>query len=472
MGNPYAQVALTYFRRVGSCGVTGWATAVMMCVAIVLLGTVVARSGIEHSTILLLIVIFPGLNLWQMIVAHATEQFADSRAHLMPNFRRPHLAAVALLGFSVVFLIPATFTWLAGVPSICLVAVTAFFCGTALPQPRWLKTSMSALVFAFLFLVIALGRSGREQLVLGLLTPSWQLELVSLVILLLAGAMILQGTTRLARRDEASPDSPRRNQAGQTGRGRSAAQQNVGEWPGLGGVKEWLAERHALGLAEHAHRAKTSPWSRVCRWQAGMTTGWSIWFWSVGLVGIYQAWAWLALADPSGPFPLGILLAFFPFLNSVVRWNDRTPTLAYELLLPVTRSAYLRQLGAAAALNQLQVWAAMSAVAIACWPLFGRANQPFILLVNLLVLSGLSQIWLFGVAVWWTRCRSMIMGVLVVILGVAQPLLLIGLQAADPRAEWWYAAWFVAGLFALFGQMLLHNAYRRWWSTELDCVKI
>ena len=161
---------------------------------------------------------------------------------------------------------------------------------------------------------------------------------------------------------------------------------------------------------------------------------------------------------------------FFPIGKSVARWDQRTPTLG-ELLMPVTRSAYLRQLGGAAALNELQLWAAMSTVAVACVLVTGNDGPPLATILDLLVISGLSQIWLFGVAVWWTRCQSCLLGLLVGLVAIFEPIVLIGMLWGGLPAEWRYATWFVAGLFALFGLLLMRNAYRRWWWTELDCVR-
>jgi hypothetical protein len=469
--NPYTQVALTYVRHIGASGVTGFVVAALTLMAFVFLGAVIAGSDTKHDAFLLLIVVVTVLSFWSMIVAHAREQFADSRAHLMPNFRRAHIVVVVILALIIVLLLPATFAWLAGFRSICPVALAMFFCGAELPQPRWLKVLGPTSWFALILLFIALGRVAPEKLFSAQLLSSGKLELPALVVLILGAAMTLRGRIRLTWLNEDMPDYHHPINSGWTTSRKSSNQREAGEaW--FQGARDWLAERHAAGLTRHAHRANTSRWSRVCRWQAGMSTGWSVWFWSVGLILPFQAWTWFLAAHPCGSVLLGYLLVFFPFFNSVMRWNERTPTLARELLMPVTRSGYLRQLGAAAALNQLQLWAAMSSVGIVCWLIAGKEKPQFAVIANLLVISGLSQIWLFGMVVWWTRCRSMILGMVVGVLVIAEPLLLIGVAGTEPLAEWRYASWLAAGLFAILGVLLLRNAYRRWWLTELDFVKM
>ena len=169
-----------------------------------------------------------------------------------------------------------------------------------------------------------------------------------------------------------------------------------------------------------------------------MTTGWSIWFWSLGLIlGLRPGSGSFAEARPvKSPGDSLDLLMFFPIGKSVARWDQRTPTLARELLMPVTRSAYLRQLGGAAALNQLQLWAAMSTVAVACVLVTGNDGPPLATILDLLVISGLSQIWLFGVAVWWTRCQSCLLGLLVGLVAIFEPIVLIGMLWGGLPAEW------------------------------------
>jgi undecaprenyl pyrophosphate phosphatase UppP len=65
----------------------------------------------------------------------------------------------------------------------------------------------------------------------------------------------------------------------------------------------------------------------------------------------------------------------------------------------------------------------------------------------------------------------MILAILAGVLLFVEPALVVGLSGADLLVKWQFSTWSVAGLFAVFGVLLLRNAYRRWWLTELDCVE-
>ncbi len=484
--NPYAQVALTYVRHVGASGIWGYVTAAVMLIAFVFLGTLIAGTDHNHNGLLLLIVIVFSLSLWRMIVAHAREQFADSRAHLMPNFRRAHIIVVAVLALIVGVVLPVTLTWLAGLHSVVPVALTVFFMGTVLPQPRWLKVLLSTFAYALFALFLILQQSKRTSALEQFASGHWssgQWELPAFILLVAGAVLTLRGGMRLARMNEDMPDYHQPIKGDGTTTRKSVDQGEAGEGKFPVGFRNWLAERHVAGLAGHARRADTSRWSRVCRWQAGMATGWSIWLY--GFAPILFIYALHALPWVFGngrtspglpPWLFGLCLTFCPVVVSAGGWNERTRALARELLMPVGRSDYLRQLGAAAGLTQLQLWGTMSVAAILCMLTIAEPTSQFVAIANLLVISGLSQIWLFGMIVWWTRCRSMILGILAIILAVAEPLflniVLAPIEAGGGLAEWQYATWSVAGLFALFGVLLLRNAYRRWWLTELDCVEV
>ena len=206
MANPYAQAALTYPRHIGASGIWGFITLALMLMALVVLGTVIADSGTMHSKFMMLaIVVLFSMSLWQMIVAHARDQFANPRAHLMPNFRDAHFAILAALASIVVLLIPVTFTCLAGFRSIIPVALSVFLCGAALPQPRWLTAVLSMFKWVLVLTFFVVANHWREQL-LSAQFVSGQLECPALIALVLGAAMAVSGGRRLARMNEDMAD--------------------------------------------------------------------------------------------------------------------------------------------------------------------------------------------------------------------------------------------------------------------------
>ncbi len=70
-------------------------------------------------------------SLFGFLAIHIKGQFADSRAHLTPGFRRVHatVAAIAALIFAVV--LPAVLTCFMGWHSVGFVAVVTLLFGTS-----------------------------------------------------------------------------------------------------------------------------------------------------------------------------------------------------------------------------------------------------------------------------------------------------------------------------------------------------
>ncbi len=138
-----------------------------------------------------------------------------------------------------------------------------------------------------------------------------------------------------------------------------------------------------------------------------------------------------------------------------------------KFMLPVNRATYLKQVGMAAALNQLQLWIGMS-VAIVLWQqLVASQAAPF--MMDALIYSFLCQIGLFGLAVWLIRLRkpSLILLVgMVLIQLVVCPMMFI--MTPGPWASCRHVVLWAAAGFAAFGLLAARDAYRRWLVTDLD----
>ena len=140
MPNPYAQVALTYVRHAESTARIGYLIAAVVVVLSLLVGSGIAVRFTEPDAYVWLLMNV--LCLCLAIVMHAKEQFADSRAHLMPGFRRAHARVAITLALMVAVLLPAAYTLLAGLRSVGLVAISVFLLGAVLwlvlRQLHWL----------------------------------------------------------------------------------------------------------------------------------------------------------------------------------------------------------------------------------------------------------------------------------------------------------------------------------------------
>ena len=195
-----------------------------------------------------------------------------------------------------------------------------------------------------------------------------------------------------------------------------------------------------------ARRADRSAWSRVCRWQAGMVAGLYIWLWAVVCFLSMFAIQCLLLAKGNRMpavviFP--VFLVAIPAVAPPVGWSHRIRTLSLGLVLPVDRPAYLRQFGLAIALSHFQLWGAMALLSGLLFLLFPAAGAPHstVSFPEMVAISGLYQIWSFGVCVAFARHAVLglatvgTMAYLALFLPVILGFVRLFRQLRDPRPE-------------------------------------
>jgi hypothetical protein len=481
MRSPYTQVALTYLRRpfssAGAYLTIFFCGLVLTILSPILLGCDIGEDRIRSSQLL---VFFVGMNvLFGRTIAHFKELLTDPRARLMPNSCRVQL--VVALGALLILAVaqPIVVALLAGLSCIGLTAVEVLWCALLLwnsltrSRPWGRLQSTVVLLEIIAVLAILFGPGGRILAVL-FLQPSPLYP--SLPVVALIGGLVLVGLVgfRLTRFDEDSPEFPC--------------------WPGGGSLTaETLAicrqadaaqrsrtrqsDRQAAQLTEHARRASVSRWSRICRWQVGMITGRSaIWF-SLLCFAAFAALYLVAIpirAHKHGAsfFHPAVMIALVLLLPTLMvagaLWYRRNHSLPYESLLCVDRAAYLRQVGAAAALSQFLLWLCMAA-GMSVWLLCIAREMPLAEVVSWLALSALVQPWLFGLCVWSLRFRSQISS-FVFAFSVAMLMAAAGvLMAADsPLKTNRSIVLGIAAVFALLGVLLAWHAYRRWLATDFD----
>jgi hypothetical protein len=204
-----------------------------------------------------------------------------------------------------------------------------------------------------------------------------------------------------------------------------------------------------------------------------MVAGWSLWFWIVGaLIYVHAISALTSMAPPGAREPMigitAFVLNFAPAMASVGIFNWRAFKLGHEASLPVARKSYLRQLGAAAALSHFQLWGGMAVALMLWWLLAGPRPFPRAMLAGVLALSAAFQVGVFGVMVWTARYRSMILGVLG---------LMVLFPATQLFAMWWsmllpeqvpQETMWLAGIMTMLGLLMIGDAYRRWLVTDFD----
>jgi hypothetical protein len=181
--------------------------------------------------------------------------------------------------------------------------------------------------------------------------------------------------------------------------------------------------------------------------------------WGLGTVLLLAILGWGDRDRAISAGPDLFLLLCMPVIALVNRFSRKRGTVVPGVLLPADRTAYLKQRGLAVALNHLQLWVAINAGAILLWIAAPARPLPAVLVANLLVISGLAQVLLFGVMVWLERFH--LSGVTVLV-GLWIVLAMAVAQFRPSPTEWQFQAWTIMAAFAVFGVLLARDAYRRW----------
>jgi hypothetical protein len=461
MANPYAQVALGYLRRPFSSFRAG--LVILSALAATVPPAVVATQYQGPKFALLLL---PVWVLVALFAYHLLGQFADPRAHLLPHFRRVHATVAGAVGLTLIVLVPAAATWLSGLRSVGLVAVAVLVSGmilwSVLASSNWGILLVTAAYISLL-------TSPANQFLAILVSGRFEAQAVALLV---AGLFLtLCAGLRLMRMTEDTPGYRLKEAfdrvTGQlTGRPmatpRPCGQPVPLRWPA-----RWLMDRRMARVTEQARGASASWWCRVCRWQVGLP-GWEVGLLiSLMMVLFVQLFGALFGAEGRALFQgCWVYAVLFPSFMVAGGFGQRMHGLGRELLLPVQRAAYLRQLGLAAAVSVIQWWLAITAT-FALWAfVFAPGSIDISLLAGLIVASALVQIPLFGVLAWLARYRSA--AVCITLATLAGMLVGIGFGVAPHvSGQTRELLLYGAGISAVLGLPITWDAYRRWLVTEL-----
>jgi hypothetical protein len=460
VNNPYIQVALTYFRRLFSSVRVGFMT--LLFLVMTFSAIIGARSAHQFWNGLFVLFFYGFAVIFYVIPIHIKEQFANSRAHLLPNFRKAHIVVAGAVAFVVAVLLPAAASLWLRLHSIGLLAFMVFWfgwiCLAVLFQKNW---QMGVIVVAF-FAVIFGGGSFMEQWCSG------KFELQALGLLAIGLAIIVYCGVRLCRLNEDMPEYHLRLY-------KTAYSGKSQNWPGMqfapGSFRDRLWVNQMAGLIRHAQHSPNSLWSRICRWQIGMQTVRQTLLFCVCFFLYLFFFRIFFIANPNNQKAslIGMIKLFLTMIPTMVVWTvvwrRRTQSMYYEMLLPVDRATYLKQVGMAAALSQLQVWVVFGITGV-LWQQIAEP-QSTSAMINALACSFLCQIGLFGLAAWLVRLGNvtLLLAIVVVVtqIIVLGPLLFFITMRNPPS---WVSSpqtiLLAATGFAAFGLLAAWDGYRRW----------
>ncbi len=401
---PYAQVALTYLRRPFSSWLTGIATIGILCLGAFFIHSIWRLSSLRIlnpiESLPLVPILLPIALLAGALGMHVKDQFTNSRSHLTPHFHRVNITVAAMVTLLLAVVTPGWATWWLGLPSVGAVAITTVLFGTmfwcVLMFKNWMMWPILALM------LFTFSSSARGALVL---IASGQYEVEAIGLLTLGVTIIILAGIRLARLNEDMPEYHRRMPAGVWAKGRMTGQDLNMDFPWPRAVTDWFRTQAMADLTRHVRHAAHSPWSRICRWQLGMPTGWRVWLWAIPVILLQEFLSWhLPHRMPSGakmPMLVSNSLAMLPTIlasTQSIGWLTlRMRTVDSELMLPVSRRAYVRQWSAAMAIGHFQLWGAICASTIAWWLLAAPITPPWTYLASVAAVALLAQIGLFGV---------------------------------------------------------------------------
>ena len=454
--NPYVQVVLTYVR--GPFGVlSAWGILFLIVVGVWFRLSQSDRSSdawFDTPSVFLLMMF---LMWFSALSIHIIEQFADPRAHITPNYRRVHAVVAGIATLIVVVVSPAALAWVAGMRSIGLVAVAVMLIGSIFLSYT-IRTGRLALVVWLLLGAAWLAvMGGLRELTSG------QHELLAAAILLIGAAMTLIGGNRLIRFTEEIPEDGSSTRWNPT-----TAEQLVVSYRGNEGATRnrlfvYTMERHIERRIEHARRASTSQWSAICRWGVGSIADWYFWLFVAGVPLCFQLVKWTLAPLPFPTFVFFLPCFLIPAFLTVGTRIWRADVMPYEIMMPVKRSAYLRQVGLTFAVKLFRLWLGI-AVATVCWLLVAapKSVHPSEI-AGCFVVSASCQVWVLGVAVLFARIRDISAA------QVGTPMIVFGvLGIAAQLTTWQWTPWLIAGTFSLLGLLLMYAAYGRWLVADID----
>lgn len=453
MSNPYIQVALTYLRH----PFRSFGRSLLISIVLFLLVVfffVTGRTEQDHTLKpfqLLLFVVF-----FAFFATHLKEQFANSRASLTPGFRKAHgmVALIVAIFFSII--LPGIMAPMIGWQSFGFVAILMPLFGAILWFILRPGGTFSLVIMAvWIPILFPAIQKSLEQIALG--NKPFQ----AFTFFGVGAVLSITGIIRLFLLHEELPEYHLNLQIPIDGRIKHSdlQWQKMEKWYSQGWRHRW-ANKPIVNLIYHARHATDSYWSRVNRWNYSNLRVWVAFFLAIVINLVVTVMD--VFTDTRLPLPIEVFIAtLIPAFVAIGFFNVKNRFIAQDLMMPVRRDSYLKELGMSFASSQFIVWAVIMAVSIT-WMCTATEKTSPDSLAYATTYSIMMQIWMFGLAAWILSFRSVYLTFIIMNIAViftATPIL-----AFEEKIlmQWRSFILLFGGLLAAVGLLLTWWGYRRW----------
>ncbi len=403
---------------------------------------------------------------------HLRRQFGSAAAGIVPGFATPHLVVGAVLSlfiWAVLPLIQASLTGISPLAAIAAHAVAAVFLALVVWQPK----SIALLALSPVILEVVAGSvfiSNPSVVVRFFQGEDARVSALLIGLGILAYPVAAFALLRLSDQNASFSDD-------------IAIEAPVSDGPTSWLYNLFLARRDAV-VEEHLARQSRRGWT-VERWRVPVALSRFQLITGAVMVFALMAVAWLAsMRDLSAAWFAMALSCGLMLLAPFGAWHWRRNSLGCELLRPVTRPQYFRQLAAALA-HDVFVWTALAStttLVVNCLLLVNFWRQPspsdfhaFLLIapVQFLIIWG-AGVLLFGVSLVTLRFRYWLplmvgFGVIwtVVMLWTVGLMMALAHRSGITESEWSVLPFALLVVFAS-ATLLAWVAYRRSLESDLD----
>ncbi len=379
MPNTYIQVMLTYLRHpFGVLQRYLLISIILYIFAMLFLPSILIEKHICVSIILLLFMIL--FSCWTI---HAKEQFADARASLTPGFRKVHGIVSIIVALVFVVLLPGVVALLINWQTIGLVSLMTFLFGIILwTILRLGNTFLSLIAAVWIFTLFEQIQSSIEKIASG----------NALIFLGVGAVLSITGIIRLFLLNEEKPEY------------NLNLKFSIYDSQGW---RRWFTNRRAVRMIYHSRHATDSYWSRILRWNFSNSPVWSALFHAAYIN--LSLMLFYFLTDETFLPEIRLLVATLMPLFLVIRqFNKKSRFMAQDLMMPVRRDTYLKQVAMSFITHQLIWWGAFMTVTVLLIFTSVAKPAPEFLFISISY-SLMAQIGSFGLVIWISSFGSTIL---------------------------------------------------------------